>query len=293
MEGNHLMSYSRHGNKLIDSLLEFDPIPIGPPCSPLNLSSAQIEVDTPSSLARSEAGRGSHVRSWSVWTAPSPSQAFAALSPTLPRPPGPASWEVDLQTPDPPPSHPRTDSSAYYTALWGSPYDYQSPSQATSGRLCHRRVASGVSTDGSPTLRTRSSKARNTTAGSLQVCGTAHERDQTGFHASRTLRRPLTGSATNREDQRPSYGFTEDWLKNHLTRHSVSESGNWWNDESDRQSVDSPDRETLERGEAWLESVKGINQEQSFERRGSIAHQRVHIQSTPTTNPRYPNRHRV
>ena len=293
MEGIHSMFYSRQEYKLIDSHLGFDPTPITLPRSPLNLPSGQIKVDTPSSLARTEAGRGSHARSWSVWTAPSPSQAFASLSSTPPPLPGPASWKVDPQTPEPPPSHPRTDSSTYYTALWGSPYDYQSPYQATSGRLYYRRVASEVSTDGSPTLHRRSRKAHSTTPGSAQACRTTHRRDQAGFSASRTLRRPLSGSATNKKERRPRYGLTEDWLKNNLNRHRVSERGRWWSDESDTQPVGSPDLEPSERGETWLESVEAIKQKRRFERRSSVANQSVPIKLISTTNPHYARRHRV
>lgn len=287
------MFCSGHGYKLIDSLLGFDPAPIVLLRSPRRLSSEQVEVDTPSSLARTEAGRGSHARSWSVWTAPSPSQAFASLSPSLPRLPGSASCRFDPQTPERPPSQPRTDSSAYYTALWGSPYDYLSPLQATSGRLYDRRVASEVSTDGSPTLHRRSSNARNTRSGSAQASCTVQERDQSGFYTSRTLRRPPSGTARNREQRRPRYDFTEDWLKNNLIRHKVSKRGNWWSDESDGQSVDSTDLQTLERGETWVESVQDNKQEQSFERRSSVVDRRAPIKLISSTSPRLSKRHRV
>lgn len=287
------MFYSRHRYRLIDHLEGFGPNLIALPSSPRNSLIGQLEVDTPSSLARTEAGRASHARSWSVWTAPSPSQAFAFRSPTLPCLPGSASWELDPQTPEPPLSHARTDSSAYYTALWGSPHERQSSFQTTSERVYHQRVANEVSTDGSPTLHRKSSKARTTTTGTAQACGTTQERDQAGFYTSRALSRSLSGTARNREERRPRYGFTEDWLQNNLTRHKVSERGNWWSDESDGQSVGTTELEPLGREEAWVESVEAIKQEKSFQRRSSVADQRAPIKRVPTTSPHHPRQHRA
>ena len=159
--------------------------------------------------------------------------------------------------------------------------------------MYHQRVPSEVSADGSPTLHRRSSKARKTTPGSAQACGTTHQRDQAGFYASRTLRRPLSGTATNREERRPRYGFTEDWLKNNLNRHRVSGRGNWWSDESDRQSAGSPDLEPLEGGEAWLKSVEGTKQEQDFEPRSSVANLQVSSKPISINSPHYATQLRV
>ena len=154
-------------------------------------------------------------------------------------------------------------------------------------------MTSEIFADGSPTLPTKPSKVLNSTPGSAQARAVPREGDQAGSYASRPLRRPLAGTATDKFERRPRYGFTEDWLKNNLARQRASERGNWWSDESDRQSVGSAHPEPLEPGEAWLEFTGENHKGQGFERRGSVAEQREPLELLATTPPHHQGRHRV
>ncbi|MCJ1475707.1 hypothetical protein MMC13_004370 [Lambiella insularis] len=192
----------------------------------------------------------SRSRSSSVWTAPSPSQAIQAQSPSPPSLPRRSSHTPYLQTFESPGQHQRSDSSAYYTALWGSPYDLPSSAKAQVGGHRHQKTRSTITADGSPSRTVRAGVVR----GSRSV---ANNIGQIGYNAisesaliSRTsglYSLPVRSISIN---NKPRYGFTQEWLRDHLTLRRSDERGNWWSDESGASDIEAGEapRKSLERG---------------------------------------------
>ena len=201
-------------------------------------------------------GGSPHSRTSSVWTAPSRGHARQLSSPTLPPLRAFPGSSVYGGTAESPSAHPRTDSSLYYTAAWGSPYQLPSGSKAgQTGHSHHWTVSSDLSDD-SPV---RYSKPKRSQSSSLLPPGiqTSIERGSgSGQVGSSPLEDYAAGTPLDRERFRPIRGFTEDWIRQYLSGQSSTERGNWWSDESVGTRNNSPtiaaSGDQLENDISWL-----------------------------------------
>lgn len=185
-------------------------------------------------------GGSLHSRESSVWTAPSPSHTRRSSSPRLPplRPlPGDgASYPV----PDSPSAHQRTDSSLYYTAAWGSPY--QLPSGSRGGRTVHGHhwtVSSDLS-DGSPLRRSDLTRSQLPALVHFEAQTPVESRRGSNSYRLGSRDRPAATAVVDPGRLDPARGFTEAWVRQYLSGQSNSERGNWWSDESVGSGSDSP-----------------------------------------------------
>ena len=169
-----------------------------------------------------------HTRPLSIWTAPSPSQAFNS-SPRFPSLPSQSDWPRPSQRSLSPVPHHLSDSSTYYTAPWGSPNEGLFSPEAFSTR---QRQASLVFSDGSPLHRARPRTIRGAVVRKQQIGSPAAERER----RARTFGTPDTSVvdfASPLSQRKSRYGFTEDWLKNNILSLQRSEKSNWWSDDTD------------------------------------------------------------
>lgn len=173
-----------------------------------------------------------------MWTAPSPSQAVRPRSPSLPPLPELSRHDPRTQVFQSPSQHQRSDSSAYYTALWGSPYEVPTSSIDQLRGHRHERSNSTITADGSPLRSLRKGKSH-------EPVSTLDGRDQAAKSdppADPNVGRTAgPGLATARSDgslRKPRYGFTQDWLRTHLASRKNSEKGNWWSDDSGNSDTD-------------------------------------------------------
>ena len=181
---------------------------------------------------------GSRSRSSSVWTAPSPSQTLRSRSPSLPRLPRLPIHDTHLQNPQITPQHQRSDSSAYYTALWGSPYEVPSSSRVRLGDHHHHRSNSTITAEGSPLRASDRYSSQEPFSPLDRVDEAAKDRLQSNTHTSRTTGRGRPSAKSEVLVQKPRYGFTQDWLRTHLADRRNSEKGNWWSDESGNSDLE-------------------------------------------------------
>jgi hypothetical protein len=189
-----------------------------------------------------------------VWTAPSPSQIPRSRSPSLPPLP---KFESNSRRPhglDSPPGHQRSDSSAYYTALWGSPYEASSSAGDQLGGHQHHRSNSTLTGDGSP-LRRFQASVRDPLGRGYRPEPPAKEYRTNSFNNPHPSASSQTSDRSSRS-LKPRYGFTKDWLRSHLATQKDNERGNWWSDDSGKSdseaSVANPP-ETPDPLNPWLE----------------------------------------
>ena len=211
------------------------------------------ETIIPANSDEHEIDTRSHSQSSSLWTAPSPSQQLASSSPTLPHHLRNSRLERGVQLFSTPPQHQRTDSSAYYTALWG-PSSAQEPSpEARRGTSPSRNLDIAEPYGGSPLPPTKNGKGK---ASALQ---SGKSGLQASSYAFRTLGRALAGANSDRQPRKPRFGFTQDWLKDNLVHQSRSEKGNWWSDDEGGSDSGSNKNgkasEEAEIGDSWLKPV--------------------------------------
>jgi len=167
-----------------------------------------------------------------VWTAPSPSQVVRSRSPSLPPLPRLSRHDPRSQAFHSPPQHQRSDSTAYFTALWGSPYEVSSSSIDQLRGHRHERSNSTITADGSPLRSLRKGKSHDpfpTLDHGNQVATSQLSADS---NAIRTAGPALTSARSDGSLRKPRYGFTQDWLRTHLAGRKNSEKGNWWSDDS-------------------------------------------------------------
>ena len=169
-----------------------------------------------------------HTTSSSIWTAPSPSQAFNS-SPRFPPLRSQSHWPRHSQSFLSPAPHHRSDSSTYYTAPWGSPNEGVFSPEVLSTR---QRQASLVTTDGSPLRRARPRVFKGIGPRKQQIGSPATERER---HARTfgTLDKSEVDFTSPLSQRKSRYGFTEDWLKNNILSLQRSEKSNWWSDDTD------------------------------------------------------------
>lgn len=176
-----------------------------------------------------------HSRSSSVWTAPSSSQALNFESPrlpSLPKLPDPPNYSHASLSPT---AHPRSDSSTYYTALWGSP---ASP-EILQDKHHHLRSFSIVTADGSPSPRIRSKTFESATLPhGWWISPEAKRERHIGLFGPQ--RKSAVGVASPLGQRHSRHRFTEDWLKTSLTDPKRTERVHRWSDESDNSDKQSP-----------------------------------------------------
>lgn len=174
----------------------------------------------------------SRSRSSSVWTAPSPSQAVRSQSPSLPPLPRLAGYTSYLKSFESPGRHQRSESSAYYTALWGSPYDLPSSTKAQVGEHHHQEANSIAIADGSPSRSSRASVPRGLLLSTDYTSQTGRNNILGSSYVSRSLGRDSLPARSVSISDKPRYGFTQEWLETHLAQRKNDERGNWWSDDS-------------------------------------------------------------
>ena len=150
------------------------------------------------------------------------STADGGSSPVLPQLPAPTINGRTLDLLKTPPTEPRTNSSRYYTASWGSPYPESSDGPLPASGCDHRKSLSSDTSEDSPLRR-------------LEL-HTPFLRPAPGFSRSHTEPAlvPTTGVSAavlvNRA-RRPALGLTEDWIRQH-TEAETTERLNWLSDGS-------------------------------------------------------------
>jgi hypothetical protein len=150
------------------------------------------------------------------------STADGGSSPVLPQLPAPTINGRTLDLLKTPPTEPRTNSSRYYTASWGSPYPESSDGPLPASGRDHRKSLSSDTSEDSPLRR-------------LEL-HTPFLRPAPGLSRSHTepALAPTTGVSAavlvNRA-RRPAIGLTEDWIRQH-TEAETTERLNWLSDGS-------------------------------------------------------------
>ncbi|MCJ1357431.1 MAG: hypothetical protein MMC33_007427 [Icmadophila ericetorum] len=197
-------------------------------------STAARDIEAFDGYPQSTPRSASHSRSSSVWTAPTFAHRHRSRSPSLPPLP-----PLHLGDSTPPVfasnhRHLRTDSSAYYTAAWGSPYELPSSSRPDISTRRHRTTGSLGAADGSPLPPARRKQV---------VTGETPDKSTSGELGadSRSPKLPRGGllkSASEYIVKKPRYGFTEDWLRNHLAERKNTEKTNWLSDDSAGSEID-------------------------------------------------------
>jgi len=178
-----------------------------------------------------------HTRSSSVWTAPSPSQAFDPSSswlPSLPSQPDLPRHSHNLLSPA---THQRSDSSTYYTAPWGSPSESLLSPEVLPGRHKQRKV-SLVTADGSPLRRARPKILERVFTPQSQR-GTPIAERESQARPSETHNKSVVEFISPLAQRKSRYGLTEDWLKNNILSLQRSERSNWWSDDTDASDTPS------------------------------------------------------
>ncbi|KAF2661418.1 hypothetical protein K491DRAFT_587276 [Lophiostoma macrostomum CBS 122681] len=106
---------------MLNQARRFSSSSVPPPSSPPSVLQHDGEVHSPSEA------RGVPSPAQTLWTAPSPTQTLGYSSPELPPLTTPSALGGNPRTPSTVARHEQTDSSAYYTASWGSPYRHPPP----------------------------------------------------------------------------------------------------------------------------------------------------------------------
>ena len=174
----------------------------------------------------------SHSASSSIWTAPSPSQIRRVRSPTLPPLAKLQRRDLTPQTIQSTPQHQRSNSSTYYTAAWGSPYELPSSSRPRFGIDKHHRRSSTITIDGSPLNTIKGKPIQRRLTSSVATHSFVEKGHKSNRQLSRRLAEALDKGTPGSGSGKPRYGFTQDWLRTHRTQGNNSEKGNWWSSDS-------------------------------------------------------------
>ncbi len=199
-------------------------------------ASRDLSEEIPYRSTRSGAGSTTHTRSSSVWTAPSPSQAFNSSS-WLPSLPSQSDWRGDSHNLLSPATHQRSDSSTYYTAPWGSPSEGLLSPEVLPGRYQQQKVSS-VTANGSPLRRARPPTSKGIVTPQSRKGTSVVDRESQAriFGTPNKLALGFTSPLAQRKSR---FGFTEDWLKNNILSLQRSERSNWWSDDTDASDTPS------------------------------------------------------
>lgn len=182
-----------------------------------------------------EASSNVHSRASSVWTAPSPSQAFVSSPPRLPIGPKTSNALNHPSTSFSPATHHRSDDSTYYTALWGSPV---SP-DLLPGKLHRQRKYSIVTADGSPSRRVHSDTIIDLTSPAGRRAGSAGGRESR-LESFELRRKSALGVASPLGQKHSRHNFTQDWVRTERADSHIIQRASWWSGESDNSDEHSP-----------------------------------------------------
>ncbi|MCJ1403038.1 hypothetical protein MMC11_006260 [Xylographa trunciseda] len=192
-------------------------------------ASTGLDSATPRSLGRS--------RSSSVWTAPSPSQTFQSKSPSDPPLPTLSNSNAYYRNLQSPAQHQRSDSSAYYTAEWGSPYDLPSSVRAQVGGHRYQQTKSTTATNGSPLRRPR----KEAHSGLFSAAATAtHSELRRDSQVAPPSDLASISGRKRPTISKPRWGFTQEWLSNNLRQANNDERGNWLSDGTGASDTEAP-----------------------------------------------------
>ena len=144
-----------------------------------------------------------------------------------------------------PPSHQKSDSSAYYTALCGfsktESYDFGT----IADEKYQRRVLSPSPEDDSP-LRHRAFRRQHGAAVTLALDSeSALGAIESGLPGLERLDKPTDRGVLSPPRPNFRYGFTENWLKSHLATRRTPERVNWFSDEFGCSEFQPSENETL------------------------------------------------
>lgn len=151
------------------------------------------------------------------------STAEGGSSPVLPPLPAPTfngRTLENLNTPASPVAAPKADSSQYYTASWGSPYQHP-PSTALLGSNAHRQVLSSDPSDESPIRHLEFHTPFLRPAPTFTRTQTDPD-----FVSNDGL---ISAAVLANRARRPAQGLTEDWIRQHTGGESAERS-NWLSD---------------------------------------------------------------
>ena len=174
-----------------------------------------------------------------MWTAPSPGQTIRSKSPSDPPLPTLSNSRSYLKSLQSPSQHQRSDSSAYYTAEWGSPYDLPSSIRAQIGGHQYQQADSITTNNGSPLHRTK----REATSNSSSAVNPAPFSElRQGSQVVLPTGHPSLPARKRPSITKPRWGFTQEWLNNNLRQNNNEERGNWLSDESGVSDTEAPPR---------------------------------------------------
>lgn len=201
--------------------------PASPPSSSLLLAENNILRDS-SFLSAPSVSRSVSPGAVSLQAARSPGQSTVSSPPNphalpvLPKYRG--GWDSLSSSPE----HRRTDSSAYYTTAWGSPYATPSPQRPT--RSIGRLGGIDINSRDSSPLPIKESVSATKIADSGR-----HPSGATGLFSKQlygSVSRSAGKDLLGRQGGKSIKDFTQDWINQHLTGERRSERTNWLSDDS-------------------------------------------------------------
>ena len=135
------------------------------------------------------------------------------------------------EVPSSPPAHRQTDSSLYYTASWGSPYQRPPPSSTptSQSRYFHERTFS--SDDFGDDLPVHNLRFESLLP-PITSADCSEGRVQSSTFTSEILPRSSSSRVASQLRAEPIQGNNKEWVREYLTGHFDSERGNWWSDDS-------------------------------------------------------------
>ncbi|KZF26480.1 hypothetical protein L228DRAFT_257910 [Xylona heveae TC161] len=190
-----------------------------------------------------------HSESSTLWRTPLQRSTQGALSPTLPLLPSLRDL-AGVSRPSSPQEYQTTGSSLYFTASWGSPYQYQDLGSNARSTYYGRRGSTGSDVDGDLLARPR-----------LRV-DTVDPAQSSPFGADFASRRSPT--STSLAPARLAFlglnrglfrGYTEEWVRQNSVQ-SHSERENWWSDDSETNDAPATEHSGTAvdgEGSAWFE----------------------------------------
>ncbi|KAI9839850.1 MAG: hypothetical protein M1819_000040 [Sarea resinae] len=184
-------------------------------------------------------------------TSPLTKESSGRISPGLPPLPTLPTFGHGVEIPSSPPDDQQTDSTHYYTASWGSPYQRPAPGTSTGASFHRHRTLDGESGDESPFLSVRTDNSRHSGLSSIDApTPTRRER-----HPSSGLPPSLAAALSGSLGKDSIRGFTEDWIRQYLSGDLDSERRNWWSDDSSSETIslgEGSGGSADETGNGWL-----------------------------------------
>ncbi|EGC43372.1 myosin class II heavy chain [Histoplasma capsulatum var. duboisii H88] len=163
---------------------------------------------------------------------PTPSNYGAASSlvslPLLPK------YHAESDSLSSSPEHRKTDSSVYYTTVWGSPYATPSPKRYPSSFLRNRRREEGGYSNNTNSEEDSPSSTKSTHSNSRKRTGSNHKGSvkPSSSRVSRRFYGSIGRGAARGRQGNPIKDFTEEWINQYLSGQPRTERTNWLSDDS-------------------------------------------------------------